>query len=163
VSPGARRARRGRRESRGFTLLSVLVSMLLVGMGLLGMAKAMLGVTSAATQNQNVTTIASLSNAFYGIVQSNPAMVANSSFVGTFTAANITSAPAALQAWLTTATGGLPSAAITIATGPDAGSGTACSVTAGCTVTMSLQWTQVGAPGVAGGSRAQTFYYQLGF
>ena len=86
------RAARRRASSRGFTLLSVLVAMLLVGLGLLGMAKAMLGVTAASTQNQNVTSIAQFSNAFYGVVQSAPTMLVASSFQGTFTSANITSA-----------------------------------------------------------------------
>jgi Tfp pilus assembly protein PilV len=154
----------GRRAtSRGFTLLSVLVSMLLVGLGLLGMAKAMLGVTAASTQNQNVTSIAQFSNAFYGVVQSSPTMLVATSFQGTFTASNITTAPAALQAWLTTVTGALPSAQITIATGPDSGSGTACAVISGCTVSMSIQWAQVGAPGRAAYNRTQNFYYQFGF
>jgi Tfp pilus assembly protein PilV len=163
LQPVACRHASRHRGTRGFTLLSVLVSMLLTCLGLLGMAKAMLGVTSASTQNQNVTSIAQFSNAFYGVVQSNPGMLVASAFQGTFTSSNVTSAPAALQAWLAQVTGALPSAQVVIATGPDAGTGATCSATAGCTVTMSMQWSQVGAPGHAGANRAQTFYYQFGF
>ena len=151
------------RGANGFTLLSVLVSMLLVGMGLLGMAKAMLGVTSAATQNQNVTAMAGLSNSFYGVVQSDQTLLVDPAFQGTFTASNLTGAPAAMQAWLTQATGALPSGSITIATGPDAGSGAACAVATGCTVTLTMQWSQVAMPGQAGATRSQNFYYQFGF
>ena len=102
-------------------------------------------------------------NAFYGVVQSAPSMLVASSFQGTFTSSNVTSAPSALQAWLTLVTGALPSAQVVIATGPDSGSGTACAVVSGCTVTMSIQWAQVGAPGRAAYNRTQTFYYQFGF
>lgn len=150
------------RPAGGFTLLSVLVSILLVSLGLLGMAKAMLGVTSAATQNQNVTSLATLSNSFWGVVQADPNLLVNSAFAGTYTASNIGGAPSALQDWLTQATGALPAGTITLATGPDAGSGAACSLTGGCTVTMSMQWTQVGAPGIGSATRTQTFYYQFG-
>ena len=151
----------------GFTLLSVLVAMVVLAFGLLGLARTYLAVTAAASQNQNLSALASQSNAFWGVVQANPGML--TSLGGTYTSANITSAPTALQPWLaqllTTSTSALPQGSVTIATGPDAASGAACSAAAGCSVTMTISWVQGGKPGGAGTadvSRSQVFYYQFG-
>jgi Tfp pilus assembly protein PilV len=155
---------RTRAGQRGFTLLSVLVSIVIMAVGLLGMIRAMLAVTSSATQNQTVSAIATLSNGFWGVVQSNPALLVAAGFVGTYTASNYTGAPSVLQPWLKQATDALPAGQVTIATGPDAGSNSACTATSGCSVTMTMQWSQVGAPGANATetNRLQTFYYQFG-
>lgn len=154
-----------RRNQGGFTLLSVLIAVFLFGFGLLAILRSIGGVTSGATQNQNIAAIATFSNSFWGVVQSNPTLVTNSSFTGTFTSATITTAPAALQPWLyavnDTATG-LPGAQATIVTSPDTGSGTACAVSSGCTVKLTLQWTQIASNGNAASTRSQVFYYQFG-
>lgn len=154
------------RASAGFTLLSVLVAMIVAGLGLLGMVRVALAVTAAATQNQLVAQLAPLSNAFWGIVQANPTPILTSSTLSgtTFTASNYTTAPSILQPWLLQATQALPNGAVTITTGPDAASGTACSVATGCSVTLTLAWTQVGAPGPNSASvtRSQVFYFQFG-
>ncbi len=158
---GTRTSLHARRESaRGFTLLSVLVAIMIMGIGLLGMVRAMVGVTSASTQNQTVSSIASLSNGFWGTVQANPPLLVASAFSGTFNNANITSAPAELQPWLQQATTQMPAGQITIATGPNTSSGTACAIVSGCTVTLTMSWTQVGAPGAGAASqRSQVFYF----
>ncbi len=145
--------------------MSVLIAVFLFGFGLLAILRSLGGVTSSATQNQNIAAIATFSNSFWGVVQSNPTLVANASFAGTFTSATITSAPAALQPWLYAVNDratGLPGAQATIATYADAGSGTACAVSSGCTVKLTLQWTQIASSGQAASTRSQVFYYQFG-
>jgi len=153
----------GRAASAGFTLLSVLVAMLIMGFGLLGMVRATLAVTTATSQNETLSSMAALSNGFWGVVQANPNLLATSSFANTYTSSNYASAPTMpLQTWLGLVTSTLPGAQVTIATGPDSASNAACAVATGCTVVLTLQWTQVGAPGVAAATRTQTFYYQFG-
>jgi Tfp pilus assembly protein PilV len=168
-----------RRRQRGFTLMTVLIAIFLFGFGLLAILRTMGTVTGGATQNQNLQTTASLSNAFWGVVQANPAIVADSAFANTFTASNITTAPTALQPWLYTVTDstrqqtgipptGLPSAIVKIETFPDTGStpATACAVASGCSVRLSLCWYQTvvptTCPTTAAGTRTQIFYYQFG-
>ena len=153
----------GFRQS-GFTLLNVLISALLFGLGVLGIVRSVVGVTSAATQNSNVSALASLSDSFLGVVQANSALLVDPKFVNTFNAGNYTTAPTALQPWLAQATGAvstsliaLPAAQIAIATSADSASGAACNQHLGCTVTMTVQWTQVGSSN----NRSQTFLYHF--
>lgn len=147
----------------GFTLMNVLVAALIFGLGVLGMLRSFVGVTSAATQNSNVSVLASLSDGFLAVVQANSALLVNTSFAPkTFNQVNYTTAPAVLQPWLLQATTALPAGQVTIATGPDSASGAACTRYGGCTVTLTIQWTQVGAGGSANLNRTQTFFYQLG-
>lgn len=155
------------RRQSGFTLLNVLIAAVLFGLGILGIVRTFVAVTSAATQNENVSTIASLANGFQGVVQANSGLLMVAGFNGgNYTSANYTTAPAALQPWLkvvTTPATGLPAAVATIATGPNSATGAACTQFSGCTVTLTLQWTQVGAPGSASNlSRHQTFTYDFG-
>ena len=159
------RARRGPRREQGFLLLSVLTAALIFGLGLLGIAYAYAAFTSAATQNQNLMQMAPASNGFWGVVQANPAILPT--MAGTYTGTTgISTAPAALQPWLTNVTSGLPGASIVIATGPDAaGKNSGCDSSSGCSVTLTLNWTQNGNPNAnsgAGISRQQTFYFQFG-
>ena len=157
-----------RHQARGFSLLSVLVSMLLLGFGLLAMGKFYTATTVAGTQNENVSNLAPLGNAFWGVLAANPSLV--TSVAGTYTSANgqIAAAPAALQPWLNQVTAALPNAQVTISTGSDAASGSGCSATTGCTVELDIAWTPVNAgPLTPTGSgtaatRTQSFYYQIG-
>jgi len=76
-----------------------------------------------------------------------------------------------LQPWLrqildpnTSPRSAIPGATVQITTGPDAVSGAACSAGGGCTVTLTIQWTQNGSLNPDGTSitRSQTFSYQFG-
>ena len=66
------------RAARGFTLLSVLVAVVVFAFGLLGLGKAYVAITAAGTQNQNLSALASQSNAFWGVVQANASMLTGS-------------------------------------------------------------------------------------
>lgn len=149
-------------RSGGLTLPNVLVAVFVLSVGMLGMIRSMLGATASVTQNQNIAALATLSNAFWGVVQSNPAVLTANGFAGVYTAGNYASAPAALRPWLQQATADLPAGRITIAVGPDAGSGATCAVATGCTVTLTVAWNRVATPGVAAAVRSQTFHYQFG-
>jgi len=150
----------------GFMLLSVLLAATIFAMGLLGFSLAYARFTNAITQDQFLRQMAPASNAFWGLVQANPAIM--TSMAGSWTASNYTSAPAALQPWLaqlTTGSTALPGASIVIATGGDAVAGGSCSATAGCTATVSISWTQnanAAAGQTAAITRTQTFSYQFG-
>lgn len=160
---GGRHRSPGRARARGFTLMSVLVAAVVAAFGVLAVIRLFGTVAASNTQNQNISQVASLGNGFWGVVQANPAMLAQSSFTaGPFTASNYGNAPAALQPWLLQATGWLPNASVAIATSNDAGFASACSATGGCTVTMTLSWTQVSDAGIGASTRSQTFYYQFG-
>lgn len=152
------------RRARGFSLLSVLVAMVLLGVGLLAMGKFYVSTTVAGTQNQNVSNLAPFGNAFWGILVANPGVL--TSAPGTYTSSNIGSAPAPLQPWLNQVTSVLPSAQVTVTTGADAASGNTCSTTTGCTVQLSISWTPANAgplsPSGTAATRTQTFYYQIG-
>lgn len=156
----------GRQSQSGFMLLSVLMAATIFAMGLLGFSLAYARFTSALTQDQFLRQMAPASNAFWGVVQANPAVM--TSMAGTWTATNYANAPAALQPWLaqlTTGSTALPGASITIATGGDAVAGGSCSSTTGCTATVTLSWTQnasADAGQTAAITRSQTFSYQFG-
>ena len=155
-------------RQQGFSLINVMVAILIFSFGLLGLVGLYSRFTSATSANQNLMQMAPWSNGFWGVVQANPAVLTTMS--GTYAIANITAAPATLQPWLRQVldTGqsrnALPSASVTIATGPDASRGTACSATNGCSVTLTIQWAQNGSVNTDGTSvlRTQTFSYQFG-
>jgi len=149
------------RRAAGFTLLSVLVSIFIMGIGLLGMVRTMVGVTASATQNQTVSSIATLSNSFWSAVQWTPQATVTTSFPGTYdlsSASSISGAPANLQPWLTAGKTALPSGIVTIAV-----NNSTC--TTDCVLTMTVTWVQPGAPGsyasAAQSMRSQVFYYAL--
>jgi Tfp pilus assembly protein PilV len=147
---------------RGVTLISVLVALLVAGIGVLSLAR-LLGVgVAATTQNQTVSTAAVLGNSFWGVVQANPSLLGSSSFAGTFSSTNVSSAPSELRPWLTQAVSGLPGGSVAIATGVDAGSGSSCAASSGCTVTLTMNWNQVAASGIAERTRSHVFYFQFG-
>jgi len=152
----------GPRPSRGFTLISVLVSLVIMAFGLLAMGKSYLAIVSAGTQNQNISSLAPYANRFWGVVQSSQtALLPN--MAGAYTSANITSAPAALQPWLTgllALPAGLPQGVVTIATGADPVSGAACAPYA-CLATLTIQWQPNANVLNATNARSQTFTYQF--
>jgi Tfp pilus assembly protein PilV len=159
------------RRARGFTLVSVLVALVVSGLGVLAIVRLVTTATAASTQNQAIGQITSLGNSFWGVVQANPSLITTSAFNGTYTSANYTSAPTALQSWLSDALVGsttqpgirppLPTGtSITIATGVDP-NGNACSLTNGCTVTLTFQWTQAAAQGTSASTRSQVLYFQF--
>jgi Tfp pilus assembly protein PilV len=151
------------RRQAGFTLISVLIAMLLMGIGLLAIARTMVNVTSGVTQNQNVASIATLSNSFWGVVQANPGLL-TTGMVGTYTATSTAVASVPLQNWITLTTSGLPSGHVQIETFPDAGSGATCAVGVpgnSCTVKLTIQWAEVASTGIAASTRSQVFYYQF--
>lgn len=147
-----------RRTARGFTLLSVLVAMVILAFGLLAMGKFYVAITSAGTQNENVSALAPASNAFWGLVQNNQAALLPG-MAGTYTSANVGSAPAVLQSWLTQATA-LPQGKVQIVTAPDPVSGVACAPS-GCLVTLTLSWQPNANVLNATALRTQTFTYQF--
>ena len=59
---------------------------------------------------------------------------------------------------------GLPGGSAKIETFADTStsSGTACAVASGCSVKLTLSWTQVASNGLAASTRSQVFYYQFG-
>jgi len=151
------------KPQRGFTLLSVLVAMLILGFGLLSIGKTYATLTSGSTQNQNISALAALSNGFWGAVQASPNMLtASPNVAGSFTSANKASAPAGLQPWLQQVFDFIPDATVVVATGPDVVSGQPCSATLGCAVSLSIRWSQYVSAGGAAVPRQQDFFYQFG-
>lgn len=153
---------------RGFSLINVMVAVLVFVSGMLALASIYTRFVNAQTQNQNLTQLAPWSNAFWGIVQANPAIL--TTMPGTYTQANVSAAPAILRPWLTqittrgTSPVALANASVQIATGPDAASGNACTATAGCSVTLTFTWSQNGSADTGGATvtRTQVFNYQFG-
>lgn len=157
------RPRRPAARMGGMTLLSVLVAVIVLGFGILSIGKVYASLTVATTQNQNVSTLGPMSDAFWGVMQANPALL--TSVAGTYTSATIDSAPAALRPWLTQVTTTLPQSNVVITTNADVASGSACSVANGCAVRVRISWAQSAALSDASASaptRVQTFYYQFG-
>lgn len=150
------------RGQGGVTLVSVMVAMVIAALGVLSTVRLLSVATGATTQNQIVSSISTLGNSFWGVIQANPSLLSNGALAGTFTSSSASSAPAALQPWLTQTLAALPSASVTIATGADASSGFSCSAMTGCTVTLTMTWSQVAAPGVAARTRSQVFNFQFG-
>ena len=149
--------RRSECES-GFTLLSVLVAIFIMGFGLLAMVRSMVAITAAATQNETVSSLATLSNSFWSTVQWTPQGTVVSSFPGSYDLSSstaISAAPTSLQPWLVQAKAALPAGRAVIAV-----NSSTCVTT--CALTLTLSWQQVGAPGTPSATtRSQTFYYAL--
>lgn len=153
-------------SQRGFSLVNVMVTVLVFSLGLLALGAVYSRLVGAQTQSQNLMRLAPWGNSFWGVVQANPAVL--TTMANTYTAANVTAAPAPLQNWLNqvlvTAPLALPNGSVTIQTGPDAASGNACSTTTGCSVTLTINWAQNADPNTSGTpiARSQVFYYQFG-
>lgn len=159
--------------ARGFTLISVLLAMVVSALGILAIVRMMTRVTSTSTQNQALSTMAPVGNSFWAMVQSNPTLLDNASFAGTYTSVNYTSAPAAMQPWLRDALVAdaaatppiarppLPSGtSLSIVTSADA-NGSACSSANGCTVKLTVSWAQDATFGMSSSTRTQTLYFQF--
>ncbi len=156
---------------RGFTLIEVLIALVVFALGMLGVAEIYARLIPVATSNQSVIDTAAIENQFWATLQANPAAVVNAlgtSATTSYTQSNYTSAPGALQPWLTNIFANpqmqLPGASVAITTGTDA-LGDPCSVSSSnviCGVTLSMTWNN--APG--GGpinTRSTTAQYQLGY
>ncbi|HEX7689443.1 MAG TPA: hypothetical protein VF453_17160 [Burkholderiaceae bacterium] len=157
--------RRAARGQSGFTLLNVLVAALIFGLGMLGVAHSLGSVTAAATQNENVTTLAPLSNTFWSAIQANSAVLTTTGWATTggttYNASTYTAAPAAVQPFLKQVVTLLPSGTAQIETLPDSSSGLACAVSTGCTVRLTISWAQVGSVRSSSSpTRSQMFLYR---
>ncbi len=155
-------------RQRGMSLISVLVAIVVFGLGMLSIASLYGLAVPAQTANQETLDTAALGNQFWAILQASPQVVSQigAGVSQTYSSAS-SSAPAALQPWLTnifnTPSMMLPGAAVTITTGPGA-DGNPCDVSNPaaplCGVTLTIAWA-AGKGG--GGARSQTFQYQVGF
>lgn len=157
---------RRRLRQAGMSLISVLVAIVIFGLGMLSIASLYGLAVPAQTANQETLDAAAFGNQFWAILQASPQVVSQIGSGATYTNAS-SSAPPALQPWLTeifnTQTMMLPGAKVTITTGPGA-DGNPCDVSNPaaplCGVTLTLNW---GAGKGGGGTRTQTFQYQVGF
>lgn len=167
-APHIKATPRGNRRQAGFTLLSILVSILVFAVGMLGLASVYSRLVASATQDQNLTQLVGLSNSFMGMVQAKPSLLTSTSFVGTYYTGSTppSGADAYFLQWLNTATASLPPGTrITIATAKDAaGANSACDPNTGCTITLTISWTQTTTSSntITNGpaTRTQVFTYQ---
>jgi Tfp pilus assembly protein PilV len=169
---------RNNRHQAGLSLISVLVAIVIFSLGMLSIASIYTMAVPAVTANEAATDTAAFGNQFWALLQANPGLVGQlgTTTPTTYTSANATSAPAALQPWLagifgpavftSTAYAGsqqtmLPNATVTITPGPGA-DGNACTAptptTTLCGVTLSIQWQPNSQT-----TRTQTYNYQVGF
>ena len=162
VQPAPERSPRNRQN--GFTLLSVLIAVLLMGIGLLAIARTLVNVTGGVTQNQNVASLATLSNQFWGVVQGNRALL-TSGMANSYDSTSAAVPYAPLQNWISAVVNGLPAGQVKIETFAAAGTGTACAAglpgAMSCTVKVTIKWAQVATTGVAASTRTQIFYYEF--
>lgn len=147
----------------GFTLLSVLIAVLLMGIGLLAIARTLVNVTGGVTQNQNVASLSTLSNQFWGVIQGNRALLTTLDGFDSSSSSAFTYAP--LADWVTGVTAGLPSGRVRLNTFPASGTGATCAAglagAMSCTVKVTITWAQVATTGVAASTRTQIFYYEF--
>ena len=152
---------------RGMSLISVLVAIVVFGLGMLTLASLYGLVVPAQTANQELADTAAFGNQFWAILQANPQIVNQ---IGTpptsQTYQSVSAAPAALKPLLANLFDNpqtrLPNAALKISTGNGA-EGNACTVTktqAACGVTLTITWNPTNK---AASKRTQTYNYQLGF
>lgn len=148
---------------RGLSLISVLVAIVIFGLGMLSIASLYGLAVPAQTANQETIDTAAFGNQFWAILQANPQLVNQ---IGapptTVTYTKASGAPQALQPLLNNIFNNpqtrLPLAQVAITTGNGA-QGKVCTVTStqtACGVKLVITWNS-GAP------RSQTFTYQLGF
>ena len=150
------------------SLISVLVAIVIFGLGMLSIASLYSLAVPAQTANQEALDTAAFGNQFWAILQASPQVVPQlgAGVTQSYTSASA-SAPAALQPWLanifSTPSMMLPGAKVTITTGAGA-DGNPCDVSNPtaqlCGVTLTIAWA-AGKGG--GGARSQTYQYQVGF
>lgn len=159
-----------RPRQAGLSLISVLVAIVIFGLGMLSIA-ALYGLTvPAQTANEETLDTAACGNQLWATLQASPQVIAQigANTTATYTPTNYTAAaPAALQPMLANMfTPGqsmyLPGATVQITTQAGA-DGSPCDVSdpnaPSCGVQMTIQW-QAGRGG--GGMRTQVFDYQVG-
>lgn len=158
-----------RPAQRGMTLIGVLIALVVFAFGMLGLARAYETLLAAQTGNEQAADTAAFGNRFWALLQAQPALLGQLGATGTttYTAANASSAPAALQPLLNdifvNAATRLPSASVAITPGADA-RGLACSTapaTQVCGVRLVLSWQAPGSTLYP--VRRQSFNYQVGF
>lgn len=158
LPPSTRRAT----PQAGMSLISVLVAIVIFGLGMLSIASLYGLAVPAQTANQETLDTAAFGNQFWAILQASPQVVSQigANTTATYTSAS-SSAPAALQPWLTniynTPSMRLPGATVTVTTGAGA-EGNPCDVSNAnaplCGVTLTFAWN---------GNRSQGYQYQVGF
>ena len=162
----------GANAQRGMSLISVLVAIVIFGLGMLSVASLYGLAVPAQTANQEVADTAAFGNQFWAILQANPGLINtiqtnNGGALSITNAADINTAPPPLQSWLTSIFSNtqtlLPGAQVIITTGSGA-EGNPCDVSAPtapiCGVKLTLVWN---AGTAGGGERQQIFNYQIGY
>jgi len=155
-------------EQAGLSLISVLVAIVIFGLGMLSIASLYSLTVPAQTANQEAIDSAALGNQLWATLQASPQVISQIGANTSQTYTSVSSAPVALQPMLSSIfTPGqpmfLPGASVKITTlaGAD---GNPCDVSIPtaptCGVQMTVKWA-AGASG--GGQRIQTFNYQVGF
>jgi type II secretory pathway pseudopilin PulG len=159
----------------GMSLISVLVAILVFGLGMLSIA-SLYGLTvPAQTANEETLDTAAFGNQLWAVLQASPQIVSQigANTTVTYNAGNYTSAPAPLQPMLGNIFrpgqpmylpgSGTSGTTVQIKTQPGA-EGLPCDVSVPsdptCGVQMTIQW---GAGNGGGGQRTQIFNYQAGF
>jgi prepilin-type N-terminal cleavage/methylation domain-containing protein len=134
------------RKTRGFTLIEVLISLLILTFGLLGVAKAYLTAGPDVTQAELLTQSTTAANAWWSVEQLQPAPQAWDSK---------TAVPTAFQGWFTEYAAQLPSLRAVVTTQNDS-LGNACSASS-CQLQLMLSWT------LHGQLHSQTYVFQQGY
>lgn len=132
----------------GFSLIEVLVALVILSVGMMGLAKAYLTAVPAVGQDQEVTTAATAALAFWSLTQQQAQQPQ------AFTATTAAQAPAYLQSWMQQYSAALSGLRVQLTTGPDV-LGNPCSSST-CALTLSMSWQDHGV------NRRQTYVYQQG-
>ena len=147
------------------SLISVLVAIVVFGLGMLGIADIYSRAVPASTANQYVTDTTAFGNQFWALLQAQPGIISSIGLTTSksYTAATLSSAPAALQPWLSnvlkSSATALPNATVKIDTHVGA-DGNTCTASL-CGVTLTITWNPSNTDSKQ--LRTQTFRYQAGF
>ncbi|OZB73282.1 MAG: pilus assembly protein PilV [Thiomonas sp. 14-64-326] len=155
----------------GMSLISVLVAIVIFGLGMLSIASLYGLAVPAQTANEEAIDTAAIGNQFWSTLQASPQFIAQigANTTATYSPSNyLSAAPTVLQPMLGSIFSSgqpmfLPGASVQITTKAGA-DGNPCDVSnpaaPTCGVQMTIQW----ASGKGGGElRTQTFNYQVGF